>query len=60
MPLTDTKVKNAKPSEKAVKLTDGIDAESSRTKACNLLAAGLAVTACGGEVVKHPPMKQEL
>ena len=36
-----------------------VDAESAWTKACNLLAAGLAVTACGGEVAKHSPMKQE-
>lgn len=47
------------PRSKCFAEKEYIDAESSRTKACNLLAAGLAVTACGGVVVKHSPMKQE-
>lgn len=34
-------------------------AESLRTKACDLLTAGLAVTACGGDMLKYSPVKQE-
>lgn len=36
-----------------------LNADSLRTKACDLLAAGLAVTACGGDVLKRSPLKQE-